>query len=98
LEHGVTLHLRLKLNSTYIGKEMDIWSLGLSLYEMSCAYKPTQVNGFEYGSGDLPFNKRDWRGRSDELKDLISQCLEVDPVKRITAEDALQHPFFTIQV
>jgi serine/threonine protein kinase len=98
LEHGVTLHLRLKLNSTHIGQEMDIWSLGLSLYEMSVAYKPTQVTGFEYGNGDLPFNKRDWRGRSDELKDLISQCLEVDPVKRITAQDALQHPFFTIQV
>ena len=86
MELGATLHLKSKLNSEYIGQEMAV------------AYKPTQVGGYEYGTGDLPFRKRDWRGRSEELKNLISQCLEVDPEKRITAEDALQHPFFTIQV
>jgi serine/threonine protein kinase len=77
---------------------MDIWSLGLSIYEMAVAYKPTQIGGFEYGKEEIPFIKRDWRGRSEELQDLIRQCLEIDPEKRITAEDALQHPFFTIQV
>lgn len=85
-------------NSSYIGMEMDIWSFGLTLYEMACAYKPTQVKNYKYETGELPFRKYDWRGKSEELKKLICACMELDPEKRITAEDALQHPYFTTQV
>lgn len=31
-----------------------------------------------------------------ELKELLMRCLEVDPKKRITAKEALQHKFFQI--
>ena len=31
----------------------------------------------------------------DEVKDLITKCLEHDPEKRITAGEALKHPFFS---
>lgn len=85
-------------NSPYISRECDIWSLGLTLYEMAVAYKPTQVKNYCYSSGELPFRKFDWRGKSEELKNLISACMELDPEKRITAEDALQHPYFSTQV
>lgn len=85
-------------NSKFIGKEADVWSLGLTFYEMACAYKPTQVKNYKYGEGELPFRKYDWRGRSEELKNLISAMMEIDPEKRITAEDALQHPYFSTQV
>ena len=32
---------------------------------------------------------------SDELKDMIQRLLEVDSQKRITIEEALNHPWFT---
>lgn len=85
-------------DSRYIGREMDMWSFGLTLYEMAVAYKPTQVKNYKYNTGELPFRKYDWRGKSEELKNLISSWMAMDPEKRITAEEALQHPYFTTQV
>mmetsp|Transcript_48139 Transcript_48139/g.35328 ORF Transcript_48139/g.35328 Transcript_48139/m.35328 type:complete len:87 (+) Transcript_48139:663-923(+) len=72
----------------------DMWGVGVLLYEMATAYKPTMVENYRYGSGPLPFRRMDWRKRSKNLQDLISQCFEMNPEKRISAEDALQHPWF----
>jgi serine/threonine protein kinase len=33
---------------------------------------------------------------SDEAKDLVTRMLEKDPTKRISAEEALAHRWFTI--
>lgn len=78
-----------------IGTEVDIWCFGLMLYEMAVAYKPTQIKNFSYSDGDIPFRKYDWRRKNPELKDLISKCMSFDPEERITAEEALQHPWLT---
>lgn len=74
---------------------VDMWSFGILLYELACAYKPTGVKGYKYGSGPIPFVARDWRQRSKALQNLITRCLEVDPSKRITAQEALAHYWFT---
>ena len=37
-----------------------------------------------------------WRGVSPEAKDLVSQLLVVDPSKRLTATEALRHPFLAV--
>ncbi|EAQ83267.1 conserved hypothetical protein [Chaetomium globosum CBS 148.51] len=34
-----------------------------------------------------------WRGVSDSAKEFIRKCLTIDPGKRMTAHEALQHPF-----
>jgi calcium/calmodulin-dependent protein kinase I len=78
---------------TYVDEKIDIWALGVVLYKMAVAYRPTQITGFKYGSGPIPFRKIDWRKRSPELQDLIVQMLKMDPSERISADEALRHPW-----
>ena len=35
----------------------DIWSLGVILYEICTAYKPTAMKNFQYGCGPIPFRR-----------------------------------------
>ena len=49
-----------------IGPEIDMWAFGIVLYELSVAYKPTQVKNYKHGQGPLPFIPRDWRKLSDK--------------------------------
>ena len=73
-----------------------MWSIGIILYKMAMAYKPTQLAGYKYGTGPIPFRKFDWKKRSPELQDLVVRLLEYEPEKRISAEEALQHPWFSV--
>jgi serine/threonine protein kinase len=65
---------------------------------MAVAYFPTAYNRYRYGSGPVPFRKTDWRefeGR-EHIQDLIMKCLMYNPEERITAAEALEHPWFKI--
>ena len=81
-----------------VDQAIDMFSFGVVLYELSTAYKPTAVRNFKYGSGPIPFKNVDWRKRNKQLQNLIEACMEIDPSKRITAADALQHPWFAEEV
>ena len=63
---------------------------------MAVAYKPTQLGDYRYGNGPVPFRKFDWKKKSNELQDLVSKMLEVDPKKRVSAAEALEHSWFTV--
>lgn len=43
------------------------------------------------------FDKPRWKHVSGAAKDLISKLLEMDPNKRISAADAMSHPWFQIR-
>lgn len=80
------------------GNQVDVFSAGVVLYVMLCGYEPY------YGESEMALieaNKRaivgfpegDWQGVSEEARDLICQMLKADPKDRITAKDALDHPW-----
>lgn len=78
-----------------IDYSIDMWSFGIVLYEMAACYKPTAVKGYKFGAGPIPFPPSDFRKRSKAMQNLIERCLEMDPTKRITAEEAIKHPWFS---
>ena len=85
----------LSLQNAYVDEKIDIWALGIVIYKMAVAYKPTQIPGYKTYNAPVPFRKVDWKNRSQELQDLVAQMLVIDPSNRISAAEALQHPWFS---
>ena len=70
----------------------SLWSFYGSLSEHFMAM--SNLSCLSIGSGPIPFRDRDWKNQNPLAKELIMACLEVDPSKRISVDDALQHPWF----
>lgn len=72
----------------------DIWSIGVVIFLFVCGYVPFNSNS---QNGIFQKIKRGtYKIKSDvpdDVKQLIDRCLEMDPRTRITAKEALQHPW-----
>lgn len=79
-------------NHSYNGFKLEVWSLGVLLFDMVC--------------GDIPFNNDEQilTGKlkyrhcvSNDCRDLIERCLQHDPLLRISLEEIAAHPWMQKQ-
>ncbi|TVY19147.1 Calcium/calmodulin-dependent protein kinase cmkB [Lachnellula arida] len=81
------------------GKPVDIWAVGVITYFLLCGYTPfdRDSNLEEMQAilvADYSFTPIEyWRGVSLQAREFIKRCLTIDPTQRMTAYEALAHPF-----
>jgi serine/threonine protein kinase len=79
----------------YDGFKADAWSCGIVLFVMLAGYLP-----FDDQNQNALFNKiergdyRMSRHFSEQAKDMISKLIVVDPAKRLSIDQVMQHPWF----
>ena len=80
--------------------KVDCWSLGVILYVMLCGFPPfyAEENSELFTlicSGKFEFHSPYWDTISDSAKDLIKKLLIVQPEKRLSTDEILNHPWLT---
>jgi calcium/calmodulin-dependent protein kinase I len=77
----------------------DIWAIGVITYFLLCGYTPfdRDSNIEEMQAilvADYSFTPIEyWRNVSTTAREFIKRCLTIDPHARMTAHEALQHPW-----
>eukprot|EP01017_Pseudomicrothorax_dubius_P003551 TRINITY_DN10537_c0_g1_i2.p1 TRINITY_DN10537_c0_g1~~TRINITY_DN10537_c0_g1_i2.p1 ORF type:complete len:413 (-),score=84.82 TRINITY_DN10537_c0_g1_i2:166-1347(-) len=96
---GTPLYVAPEVLQGSYNHQCDNWSLGVTLYVLLCGQPPfyAEDKGFMFKqilSGRFNFNAPEWKSISKNAMDLITKLLVLNPESRITAEQALQHPWF----
>lgn len=79
-------------------QKCDLWSCGVILYILLCGYPPfngqTDKKIIEAVlEGQYTLDEPEWHGISAQAKDLVTCLLKKEPDERISALDALNHPW-----
>ncbi|XP_056275096.1 serine/threonine-protein kinase Chk2 isoform X2 [Pseudoliparis swirei] len=78
---------------------VDAWSLGVLLFVCLCGYPPFHENFGRQSiteqiiRGEFTMVPSKWKNISDQAKDVVRKLLVVDPSRRMTIQEALQHPW-----
>lgn len=86
------------LRKDIYGKPVDIWACGVILYILLVGYPPFWDEDqhrlyAQIKAGAYDYPSPEWDTVTPEAKNLINQMLTVNPRSRITAEQALKHPW-----
>jgi len=83
-------------------KSCDMWSLGATLYFMLSGSHPfgNKVSDImrRIGIGQIDFSDNVWYDVSPMAKNVILSLLNLDPKKRLTADDLMNHPWLVRNV
>ncbi|KAJ9146967.1 hypothetical protein P3X46_029179 [Hevea brasiliensis] len=80
------------------GPESDVWSIGVITYILLCGRRPfwdkTEDGIFKEVLRNKPdFRRKPWPSISNSAKDFVKKLLVKDPRVRLTAAQALSHPW-----
>lgn len=81
------------------GPAVDMWAVGVITYIMLCGYEPFYSDEGDSHmfrkilKCDYEFQSPWWDEVSLNAKDLVKKLIVLDPEKRLTAKQALQHPW-----
>ncbi|ORX85496.1 Pkinase-domain-containing protein [Basidiobolus meristosporus CBS 931.73] len=81
------------------GKPVDMWAIGVITYFLLCGYTPfDREDNVDEMRAIMKANysftpEQYWLHVSDTAKDFIQHLLVVDPSRRLTAKQALEHPW-----
>ena len=78
------------------GTTVDLWNIGILLFEMITSDKPFLVKDadiFKANISTLRINCS--KVKDEDAKDLIAKILKIDPKERLTLEEMMKHPFIT---
>ena len=82
------------------GMQVDVWAVGVIAFFLLSGYKPFEdskdhkkVDVTRLLSGAVVFKDQDWADVSGVSIQFIKDLLQVDPAKRLTAKQALAHPW-----
>ncbi|GAA6100017.1 calcium/calmodulin-dependent protein kinase type IV isoform X1 [Tachysurus ichikawai] len=87
------------LRGNAYGPEVDMWSVGVILYILLCGFEPFfDPRGDQYMYSrilncDYEFVSPWWDEVSLNAKDLVSKLIVLDPHKRLSVQQALEHPW-----
>ncbi|CAH0478904.1 unnamed protein product [Peronospora belbahrii] len=94
--HGTPLYTAPEVLQHKYSFPSDVWSCGVILYWLLSGRYPFEAGGLldeRIMHEEVDLETPPWTSISDEAKDLVHQMLVRDVSERLTAEQALQHPW-----
>ena len=90
------------INHEPYNEKADIWSLGVTMFTLLSGsppfpLKPESTMRRCISKAAYFYPQRQWKNVSKDAKSLIDKMLVANPLARISAHEALQHPWFNTQ-
>jgi len=82
------------------GPQVDLWAVGVVLFILLSGHTPFQSEEEVFSKtrvNDTLTKRSVWAKVSDTAKDMIRKLLEINPVTRLNAGEALNHPFIVFK-